>query len=877
MAISSVASNLASALFPSSGKTKASTALSLAMPNAAAGQLMGEKSQLEATRKEVIAAIEKVGAVLRLTGNAETKLTLDAEVQPTPGTMQERVDQAAVAADLDTAVSKFNSLRRDLLSALDALPSFSSRAKLTDKTTLTSLMSQMEAFGSSTDANRIKEAATTATSGAYNFSAAGNVAGTDAGRSEARRALSDLAATTQETLDRLIVEAQRIDMKLAGATAGLASSGMASVDSRLQSNLAALETALIKQQRRISTIGRLAGDIVENLDNPVPSSVKAAETLQQFIGKAETNTQLADAVAGFNELQDLMIDGLGAISTVNSKYLLDQNSLNATLEKFKRFSDDSNPDFLRQAAETAAADNSTFDFSAYGNADGTDNKRSEARRILNELRQTADQANRQITAELNTLAARLAGFSAAKFASGYGPQMGSAVNQAAQFDAARRQIETGVRVLNEMEMMIGSKAATINSDGPVGVHGNTLQDMINLSTDPTYRDTAVSEFNRIRGLLLKKLTGLPSIGGSILNDPAAAQAAGDKLIPYLEDQDGLLFKAATSGTTGAWDMSAAGNAHGTGDGRSVARRVLNELQTAVQQAKEIYSAELIQITAQAEAAQVAKTMGINALAGSSNVSIMSMMGGSTGDSNKLLAQSARQQLEASYQTTNSLILSLGQFRGAFNIDRPINSGSPASVAEAINEAGYLDSLGVASKLSNGVRDYNGKLDDLNRLISKMKSSNATTLIDKTSVNSAAGRIKDYLEGGPSRIGQTTRPDMARQATATTPTTMLTSANFDFSAAGNAAGTDGGRSEARRILSNMRDQTARERNQFALELINQDARLIGLNASSGLQAKQYQQNLQKMLSQDITTSSGASFGGLQVSGSMSRMKSFLARG
>lgn len=877
MAISNVSSNLASALFPSSGKTKASTALSLAMPNATAGQLMGEKSQLESTRKEVIAAIEKVGAVLRLTGEAETRLTVDAKVRTSPGTLQERVDQAAVKDDRETAVSKFNSLRRELQSALDALPSFTSRAKLTDKTTLTKLMSQMEAYGSSTDANRIKEAAESAISGSYNFAAAGNAAGTDAGRSEARRALSDLAATTQETLDRLLMEAQRIDMKLAGATAGLASSGMASVDSRLQSNLAALETSLIKQQRRISTIARLAGDVMDSLDNPSPSSVKAAETLQQFIGKAETADGRADAVAGFNELQGLMNDGLGAISTVTSKYLLDQNSLNATLEKLQRFSDDADPNYLRQASETAAKDNSTFDFSAYGNADGTDNKRSEARRILNELRQTADQANRQITAELSTLAARLAGFSAAKFASGYGPQMGSAVNQAAQFDAARRQIETGVKVLNEIEMMIGGKATTLNGDIGVSVHGDTLQDMINLSTDPTYRDTAVSEFNRIRGLLMKKLTSMPSIGGSILNDPAAAQAAGDKLIPYLEDQDGLLQKIGATGATGVWDMSKAGNAYGTGDGRSVARRVLNEMQTAVQQAKEIYSAELIQVTAQAEAAQVAKTMGINSLAGSSNVSIMSMMGGSSGDSNKLLAQSARQQLEASYQTTNALILSLGQFRGAFNVDRPINSGSPSTVAEAINEAGYIDSLGVASKLSSGVRDYNGKLDDLNRLIAKMKSSNATTLIDKPSVNGAAGQIKDYLDGGPSRIAQTTRPDKVRQATATTPLKMVTSPNFDFSAAGNAAGTDGGRSEARRILSNMRDQTARERNQFALELINQDARLIGLNASSGLQAKQYQQNLQKMLSQDASSSSGASFGGLQVSGSMSRMKAFMARG
>lgn len=875
MAISPINRDLLVALLSPKSNAPGRVLASLASGEAA-GKLVGEKAQLQGTRKEILQAIEKVGSIVRLTGAAENKLTLDEKNRADPNTLQEWVDKGAVTGERETAVSKFNSTRRELLSALEGLPSFSSRAKLTDKSDLNERLKELASFASTSNANRIKQASEQAADGAYDFSAAGNVSGTDAGRSQARRTLSDLADAAQDTLKQLLQEAQRVDMKLAGIVSGLASSGNDRTDLRLKRDLERLESQLIKHQRRVSLIARVTGDVIEGLDNPAPSSAKAAETLQQFLVKAETDSYRVAAVQGFNDLQKDVVLGLKGISKVESKHLLDKGSLNALFDQLKRFADDKNPDFIRKAVEKpdekATADNTTFDFSAYGNADGTDNKRSEARRILNGLRETADQAVRQITVELSSLAGRIAGMNAARFASGYGPQLGTAISDASQFDNARRQIGIGIRDLSQIESLLGAKASDIAADLPASPKGGTLQDYINLAADSRYRDRAISDFAHLRAQIQTRLSKLPSISGQILNDPDAVKAAGDKLLPYLDDEKGsLLLPLAAKGAKGAWDVSQAGNTFGTGgDGRSVARRVVNEMLAAVRHAKEIYSNELIQISAQAEAAQVGKTVAIQSL-NKSQSPLMSLIGNSGSDSGKSLAEATRRQLESSYQSTNAILRTLGRNRGSYTLDRPRNDNDrPTDIASAIDHAAKSDHTAAS------VRDYNGKLSDLKRQVGAIRNSTATNLIDKASVSGAGKRLNDYLEGGPVRYGQTARPDKLREATAVTPDNIQTSNNVDLSAVGNAAGTNGGRSEARRVLANMREQTVSERNMFSLELINQDARLIGLNAAAGLKAKQYKENMQKLLSGETDSDTGLTTPGLEVPGSLARMKEFLSR-
>lgn len=864
MAVSSVSSNFVTALFSTSG-TKASTALALTVSTAGTGTLMAEKSQLDTSRKAVIAAISTVGEIVRLTGEARDSYSTDAEAQPSTTNLLEAVD-AVAAAGTDTdaqeeAVSTYNSLRRDLVSAINDLKSLAKTVSVTDRTTLNSMIASLQGYADSSDANYIDIA--DAEDG-YDLTLAGNAAANDAGRSQARRTISDLATEAQDLLDRLVFEAQRIDMKSAAAASGLATAGVITADTNLQSALKSTESDLITQQRRLSTIARLIGDIETNLDDPVPASAESADTMQDFLGMAELSTYRTDAVAGFNELQELVSDALSYVSTVSSDYLIDEESLNASLEAVWQFLDEDDPEYLKQASETASSDGSTFDFSDYGNATGTDNMRSEARRILNTMRQAVDKAIGNISTELTSLSTRIAGISAARYAGGYGPTMSSAISQASQFDAARRQLETGIATLNQLESLVGASADDVSVTLPLSASGESLQDYINLAADSDQLDNAVSGFNRLRNTVLDKLTSLPSISGSILNDPDAATAVGDALIPYLEDQDALLFEAASTGTTGSWDLSSAGNEYGTGDGRSAARRLLNKLQSAIQDAKLTYSRELIQITAQSEAAQVGKTAAISAMASSSTPSILSIMSSSSSDSSKLLAESVRKGLESNYSTVSSIIQSVGLINTDITIERATDDNDATTLANLLNKATSSD------KASSAASSYNSLVGDLERLVSKMKSANGSTLIDKSMVNSAVDRLSDYFDSPASYYGETTRADELRTAA-----TVDGSDSVTITQAGNSEGTDGGRTEARRTLANLRDQAASERAQLQLELLNQDARLIGLNAQSALQAKQYQKNLQALLSQDTTSSSGASYGGISVSGSLSRMKSFLS--
>jgi|GEM_PF-3916443 len=864
MAISSVSSNFVTALFSTSG-TKASTALSLTVTTAGTGTMMAEKSQLETSRKAVVAAIATVGEIVRLTGEARDSYSTDAEAQPSVTTLLDAVDAVAAAGtdtdDQDDAISTYNSLRRDLVAAIGDLNSLAKSVSVTDRTTLNKMIASVQSYINSSDANYIETADSDI---GYDLTSAGNAAANDGGRSQARRNISDLATEAQDLLDRLVFEAQRIDMKSAAAASGLATAGVITADTNLQSALKSTESDLITQQRRLSTISRLIGSVEANLDDPVPSSATSAETLQDLLGMAELTTYRSDAVAAFNELQETVADAIGYVSTVSSSYLIDQDSLNASLESVLQFINEDDPEYLKQASETASSDGSTFDFSDYGNATGTDNMRSEARRILNAMRQAVDKAIGNISTELTSLSTRIAGISAARYAGGYGPTMSSAISQASQFDAARRQLETGIATLNQLESLVGATADDVGATLALSASGESLQDYINMAADSDQLDNAVSGFNRLRETVLDKLTSLPSISGSILNDPDAATAVGDALIPYLEDQDALLFEAASTGTEGSWDLSATGNDYGTGDGRSAARRVLNKLQSAIQEAKLTYSRELIQITAQSEAAQVGKTAAISSLASSSTPSILSLMSSSSSDSSKLLAESVRKGLESNYSAVSSIIQSVGLINGDISIDRATDDDDATSLANLLNKAADTD------KASAAASGYNSLVSDLQRLVTKMKSSNGSTLIDKTMVNSAVDRLSNYFDSPASYYGETTRADEVRAAAVSDGSDVV-----NVTEAGNSAGTDGGRTEARRTLANLRDQAASERSQLQLELLNQDARLIGLNAQSALQAKQYQKNLQALLSQDTTSSSGASYGSLSVSGSLSRMKSFLS--
>lgn len=835
MAISSINSAAGALTILSGNAPSIASILSGLASQSQSGTQLAQKAALGQTRTDLLKQITALSDIQAQIGSSAAILDADGDAPATAATLQDYIDKAASADGLDAATSGYNRTVATILSGISDLPSLSARDQLDDRAALAAALDAVRSFADSAAPNALAKANSTT------LSTAGNADGTDKGRSGARRVANYLGQAVQTAIDQLKTQVESIDYRTAGLDASLTISGTTTADSAKTKALGSLQTQLINLQRTFSYIGRTAGEQQPEVDGfaAYPTS---PSTLQDYISYAQLSSSEDSGATGFNALRESVNSAIAGLSAVDSKYLVDESGLNRAIATVTEFSGTEGETLLAAHGTTAATGTDpTYDFTDYGNATGTDGKRSEARSTVNDLKSAADAAAATVARELASVSAQLAAVNAASAAAS-SANIGSAADDLGQLTTAQTTVSTALSQLSKILALAGSMSSQIAEDQPPAGVEDSLSDALGRASDADTRGQAVADFNRSRDQIVAALKGLPSLQGSVFNDPDALTAAGDALIQFIQGASSgqLLEASATTPVTNAdgtqdetvYDFSAAGNASGSNAGRSQARRTLNELIGTVRDAYVAYSQELAQVNLKVGIAQVAQQASVasfNSSLGGGNT-LLSIVNDSSASSAQLQSQSARRQTVTALTSVDSVLTLLG---GTTGPNGGAASKGAANLMEAIDEAGSSDDLADATAR------YNALYSDLSSAIGGMAKVNTVGMSDRTGVGSVKTVLAQYLE----EDGSGARADRLRKATASTdkPATGSILAGstladtIDLGYAGNKLGTDDGRSEARRVATSLVDDAGWSRTLLTLQLLNQDSTSLGTSASAALAA------------------------------------------
>lgn len=849
MAISSVSGAGALAIL-TGGKTNVSAILqSLSSQSTSATQL-SQKATFDKTRADLLKAIAALSELQGLVGTPAQKLGVDKTAPTSPQTLQDRIDQAATASSLDSAISGYNRQVNSILSGLRSLPGFSSRDQFNDKGAIDAAYAALQTFVDPANPNSLIKAGKGLAAGntsAVDLSVKGNANGTDNGRSDARRVANYLGQAIESTIETLKTEVQSIDYRLAGVNSSLYITGTSTADTSKAKALSSLQTQLINIQRTASYVSRQAGGEVADLDGNLPYPIAPA-TLQDYVTYAGLSGSEQAGADGFNSLRKNVVSALGGLSDLSSSALIDKGGINRAIDQLTSLVDKKNPNALLAARGTSAAPttgDATYDFTAPGNSDGTDGKRSDARSAVNDLRYLADELGDAVSKELASVSAQLAALQAANAAAG-GGSVGNAAAELNQAVSAKNTVSAALAQLSAINDLAGSLFSQTAKDEPPAGASDTLSNAIGRAADDNQRKTAVNDYNRTRDQIIAALNNLPSLQGSVFTDPNAVTAAGDSLVKFIKGTTSgqLLAASATTQLTkdgltdsSVFDFSKEGNASGTDAARSQARLTLNNLLTNVRQAYEVYSQELLQLNLKAQIASVAQQASVAALNASLGSSgIFGLLGGGQASGPQLQSQAARSQVQSALKAIDNIQSVVGGSVGP-------SGGAASRGAKTLQEV--LDQASSSSLLGSAVTSYNSKLTSILDSVNSIKSINTSGLVDKVGVTTVKSVLAQYFdsEGAKAKAG-IARTDKLRQATSLTTAPAAGAVlpdKISLGYAGNAAGTDGGRTEARRVLDAFSSDVAWARTVLSNELLSQDTNNLGSVASSALTSYLQAQN------------------------------------
>ncbi|MDX2102044.1 MAG: hypothetical protein SF002_05850 [Alphaproteobacteria bacterium] len=843
------------------------------LSGAQAGQEVGkqtaERTQLETARRQILQGLRQITAAQRLVGTPPSQVTVDGRISLTPSTLFQRIDQAASSKtqEVDQALTGYSTAVRELRSRLSTLPQFSRSLVINDPAGLTAARQALARYAATSGDDRILEAGRGAPATRVDLS-------NQTARQETRVLLSDLAAELEAAREIYAGELASIELRLAGATGALAAArsgqpqnGLFNTGSNADIGITfadrrrdvKVKEQLMEFHKQLSRIGQVIGDPVEPLNAARAFSVFPT-TMQDWLDRAqlEDNAQSdfrAEAIQEFNRLRTQIIDGIKALTPVTGKSLVDQDSISKLVAKLKVYADTSpierrDPNALGEAyartntsGTTGDAQAGKLDFSKFGDAAGTTAERSEARRLLNEMTMLTRELQTAVNTELVSVNTRITASDATLTAlTGGGGRIGSAVGVSAAFATGKRLVSATVKGLDRLIELVGTPNPSLTGQSAPVRQVTTLQDAITNTATEELRTKAASQYNEILGEIRKQLGKLGNVPASLLQDGDLATTlmntvssfsgglSADRLregrIAFQQNETGDFF-----------DLSRPGDVDGTTFQRSQARRAANAFYNALVQARTQLDRELVSLTIQADIAEAQAKAAISALAGGAGSAVTGIAGAVATQGSPIAG--GRGQVVGYLQEVTKIQQAIGQAPGA-----PDKAGRKRTAAFTAFQS--VDLAADESRRGRALSSFNSAVSDAQTGAAKARRVGGINIIDRDGLERARTTFQTTINGSTStdRIQRT--PDANGNPRAPLEVSDLRlrravsgeSGGLSLAKEGNSVGNDGGRSEARRSLSQTLAVTREYRTRLMRELFNQDSASAASRFNSAIASAAY---------------------------------------